>query len=267
MNQPYHQHFTVRLHDLDAWKQVRTNVLLQYLEATATAMSGAMGFPAAWYEAAGTAWVLRSIALQRCGAAAQDETVVAASWVSDQQRVRMWTEYEIRHEAGTPVAVGRAEWVYVDRRRQMPRALDQALLAEWPRGPASPLWEDAPALPPPAAVPAPAVWTHEVAFFEATEIRHTNNTFYAQWFEEAARRALRTWGYPVDQAPDAILPPAVVLHSLAIRFQRSTYPDDLVTATTRLVGVAPDGHRVALGHDLHGATPDLLVQAEAVYTF
>ena len=68
MNQPYHQHFTVRLHDLDAWKQVRTNVLLQYLEATATAMSGAMGFPAAWYEAAGTAW---SCAVSRSSAAAR----------------------------------------------------------------------------------------------------------------------------------------------------------------------------------------------------
>jgi acyl-CoA thioesterase FadM len=57
----------------------------------------------------------------------------------------------------------------------------------------------------------------------------------------------------------------LLLQSLAIRFHRSTYPDDVVTLTTRATHAAPDQHRVALGQDIYGATPDLLVQADAVY--
>ena len=265
MDQPYSQQFTVRLHDLDAWGQLRTNVLLQYLEQTATEMSGALGFPAAWYEQAGTAWVLRNISLQRCGPATHGDIVVTTSWVSDQRRVRMWTEYEVRHPAGAPVAVGRAEWAYVDRQRQMPRALDPALMTGWPVRAASALWQEVPSDPVPDPPPAPETMTHRVAFYEANAIRHTNNTVYAQWFEEAARLALRAWGYPIDLAPGAILPPALLLQSLAIRFHRSTYPDDVVTLTTRATHAAPDQHRVALGQDIYGATPDLLVQADAVY--
>jgi YbgC/YbaW family acyl-CoA thioester hydrolase len=265
MDQPYSQQFAVRLHDIDAWGQLRTNVLLQYLEQTATEMSGALGFPAAWYEQAGTAWVLRSLTLQRCGPARHGDTVVATSWVSDQQRVRMWTEYEIRQADGAPVAVGRAEWVYVDRQRQMPRALDPALMTGWPVRDASPLWQPLPQDPVPDPPCDPATMIRRVAWYEATEIRHTNNTVYAQWFEEAARLALRAWGYPLDLAPPAILPPALRLQSLAIRFQRSTYPDDEVTVTTRLTHSTTDQQRVTLKQEIQGAAGDSLVQADAIY--
>lgn len=167
----------------------------------------------------------------------------------------MWTESEIRHDAGPPLAVGRAEWVYVDRQRHLPSVLDPALMARWLRATASPLWQPAVAFSPPAAEPTPVHWSHEVAFYEATEIRHTNNTYYAQWFEEAPWRALRGWSYPVDLAQGAILPPAIRLHTITTRFQRSTYLDDEVTTTTHLVGVAPDACQVSLHHDLHGPTP------------
>ncbi len=266
MDQPYSRQFEVRLHDIDAWGRLRTNVILQYMEQTAHEVTSALGFPAAWYEQAGTAWVLRSITVQRCERATFGDTLVATTWVSDQQRVRMWTEYEIRHLSGAPVAVGKAEWVYVDRQRQMPRPLDLALMSGWPRNGASLLWQVMPLDPVPDPPAAPATMDRRVAFYEATAIRHTNNTVYAQWLEEAARLALVSWGYPLDLAPGAVLYPALLLQSLSIRFLRSTYPDDDVRLTTHATHASPDQHRVTLAQEIHAGAPEILLAADSVYT-
>ncbi len=89
----------------------------------AAAASTAAGFGADWYTAHGTAWVIRTLQLQRLGTAAYSDTLTLTTWVSTMARVRSWREYELCGAGGTPVAAGRVEWVYVDRVRQVPRSV------------------------------------------------------------------------------------------------------------------------------------------------
>src|SRR3954467_14442557 len=107
MNGPYIEHFDVRIPDLDAWGRLRTRSLMHYMEQTATDMSVAVGLDQAWYAAQGTAWSMRQMRLQRLAPVNYRDELTVAIWVSNTQRVRLATDYEIRLHDGTPVAVGR----------------------------------------------------------------------------------------------------------------------------------------------------------------
>jgi acyl-CoA thioesterase FadM len=147
MSAPFTRTFQVRLHDLDAWEDLRPSTLLRYMEQAATDLSIASDFDPAWYARQGTAWVMRNIRMQRLGQAAYGDELTVSTWVSNSQRIRIWSEYEVRHISGAPVAVGRAEWIYIDRQRRMPRPIDPAILAAWSAQEPSSLWQDVPTLP------------------------------------------------------------------------------------------------------------------------
>jgi acyl-CoA thioester hydrolase len=260
--QPYHMTVRVQTPDLDAWNRLRSTALLRYLEQLATAASAAAGFGVEWYAAQQTAWVIRTIRLQRLAEAAYGETLALTTWVSSMARVRSWREYEIRRADGTPVAAGRGEWVYVDRSRQAPRSVDPAIIAMFPLRPPTALVTEPPSLAP-LARPPQAV-TRRAWRYEADSMGHINNTVYADWFEEAAGDAVRAWGTPLaaPAAPGLLLLP----QALTITYLRSVQPGDTVTLTTTCTGAGPGGAPLALAQTITRAgEADALVRAETIY--
>ncbi len=262
MNDAYAQHFQVRLHDLDAWQRIRSSRLLQYMEQVAVDMSTAAGFAADWYVAQGTAWVMRGIQLQRVGPAEYGDELITTAWVSSSQRIRLWCEYEVRHVAGAPVAVGKAEWIYIDRARRMPRPIDPAILSAWPTQAASPLWKE-PAVLSPAASYDPHVITHTVYSYDADVMGHTNNTVYADWLEEAAGAALRAWDYPLDLPQPAAPKLRLDLQNLEIQYLGPTRPGDQVTLVSTYTG--SDTSDISLTQEICGPTGDTLVRSKTMY--
>jgi acyl-CoA thioesterase FadM len=260
--QPYHMTVRVPTPDLDAWNRLRTVALLRYLERLATAASTAAGFGADWYAAQQTAWVIRTIHLQRWGEVAYGETLSLTTWVSSMARVRSWREYEVRRADGTPIAGGRVEWVYVDRVRQQPRSVDPAIITMFPLLPPTELVTPPPALAP--AIRPPQTMARRAWRYEADSMGHVNNPVYADWLEEAAGDAVRAWGVPLADpaAPGLLLDP----HRTTITYLRSVRPGDTVTLTTTCTEAAPDNTALALSQTItpEGET-DVLIRAETRY--
>ena len=260
--QPYHMTVRVQTPDLDAWNRLRSAALLRYLEQLATAASAAAGFGVDWYAAQQTAWVIRTIRVQRLAEAAYGEPLTLTTWVSSMARVRSWREYEIRRADGTPVAGGRGEWVYVDRVRQAPRSVDPTIIAMFPLLPPTPLVTDPPAL---ALLPRPPHTSTRRAWrYEADSMGHINNTVYADWLEEAAGDAVRAWGTPLaDPAAPGLL---LTLDTITISYLRSVQPGDSVTLTTTCTGAGPGGSPLALAQTItHDGESEVLVRAETIY--
>ncbi len=260
--QPYHMTERVHTPDLDSWNRLRTAALLRYLEQLATAASTAAGFGADWYAARQTAWVIRTLSLQRLGAAAYGDTLTRTTWVSSMARVRSWREYELRRADGTPVAAGRVEWVYVDRVRQLPRSVDPEIIAQFFTLPPTALVTPVPSLPP--ASRPPHIVTRRSWRYEADSMGHINNTVYADWLEEAAGDAVRAWGVALADpaAPGLLLDP----QATTITYLRSVRPGDTVLITTTCTGAAPDGTALALAQTItYPDAPDVLIRAETFY--
>lgn len=260
--QPYHMTERVRSPDLDAWNRLRTSALLRYLEHLATAASTAAGFGADWYAAQGTAWVIRTLILQRLGTAAYGDTLTLTTWVSTMARVRSWREYELRGADGTPVAAGRVEWVYVDRVRQLPRSVDPPIIAQFFTLPPTELIRPVPPLPP--ASRPPHTSTRRTWRYEADSMGHINNTVYADWLEEAAGDAVCAWGTPLaaPAAPGLLLDP----HMTTITYLRSVRPGDTVLLTTTCTGADPAGRTLDLAQTItYPDAPDVLIRAETRY--
>ena len=152
MTEPYIQPFDVHIGEVDAWGRLRTRTLLSYMEQAVTDMSVAVGLDHKWYEAQGAAWAMRQTQVRRFAPVAYREPLLVAVWVSSSQRVRLTTDYEVRKQDGTPVALGRSEWIYIDRASRRPRTLDPEITAQWPHGASSALW---PEQPTPPTLPAP----------------------------------------------------------------------------------------------------------------
>jgi|SRR5579859_612545 len=265
MPELYTEHFSVRFHDVDAWESLHTSALLRYMEQTASNMSGAAGFDRAWYADHGTAWIVRSTTLQRFVYIGYQDELTLAAWVSNYQRVRVYIDYETRR-GGEPVAVGRSEWVYLDRSNQRPRAVDPQILETWFRQAPSSLWSAA--VPPLDYEPLrqeqpPYILTRVVYSYEGEVLGVTNNAVYADWFDDAARRALGSWGYPL-----ALFPPAVMKldqQFLLIQYLGPTRPGDLVTITTTCTGKDRTNQQITILQELAGVNGERLIRAESRY--
>jgi acyl-CoA thioesterase FadM len=264
--QPYNEPIRVRTNDLDAWNRLRARSLLSYMEQAATSASAAAGFGADWYAARQTAWLIRRARLLRLGNAAYAETLTATTWISTMARVRSTRQYEIRHADGTPVAVGDVEWVYIDRVRARPTAVDPDIIALFPLRDSSPLfaaWPEVPPGPTPAP-PPPHAATRQAYRYEADTMGHVNNTIYADWLEEAAGDALRAWGTAL--AAPAAAGPRAEIAAITITYLRSAVPGDAVAITTTQTGADPAARRLALVQEIRAAGgSDVLVEAESIY--
>lgn len=118
-----HEHRrTVTPADIDVLGHVNN---LRYLEWTLDAAmehSEAVGWPWSRYEALGSAWVVRSHAIEYLRPAFLADEVVVRTWVSELARVSSRRKYAIARGDGTVLARAETLWVYVSRRT---RAIDR----------------------------------------------------------------------------------------------------------------------------------------------
>jgi YbgC/YbaW family acyl-CoA thioester hydrolase len=194
-----HKHesvFGVRLYDLDTFGDLRAATWLRFMWQAATDASSAAGFDLAWYQRAGTIWLIRRTILECLEPVSYGEEITIRTWVSDIRRVRSQREYEMRRADRTLVARGSTDWVYVDRARGKPirvaAELQRGLMPDGviaqPRTPAKPL------VPPPRCLRT----SRRVEFAAIDSLAHVNNAVYAIYLEQSLYDALATHGWALD---------------------------------------------------------------------
>jgi len=259
----YQAQFRVRSDDVGPWGDLPPRTLAAYLEQTARDASTDAGFDDPWYAAQGTAWIIRRLTLARFAPLRYQDSVAVTTWISQLGRVRSSRDYEVVGPAGTPAAAGRADWVYVDRARGAPRAIDRQLLASFEPGPHTPLLGA-----PPAADPLPVagrVFTmpQRAYRYDADSLGHVNNTVYLAWLDEALADAGAVAGLPAAPAGG----PGIRLHGTwyVVDYLRSALPGDPLTITSRLTGTG-DGGRVLVWSQEIGRGVDVLLRCESRQT-
>ncbi|MGH2516324.1 MAG: acyl-[acyl-carrier-protein] thioesterase, partial [Ktedonobacterales bacterium] len=202
--------------------------LLRYLEYIATEASAYLGFDYRWYEAHGSAWVVRDMSLALSRLPGIDDELALATWLSDYKRVQAVREYAV-WDAKTSrlLARARARWAYIDRYRGTPMRVHDELLARFPLLGAA---------MPPVQVRAGQVsghieTTHAVELtareYEADTQQHVNNCAYVDWLYDALHQALAT--SPVLAAGRAALP-----RRFRMEYARPTLPGQAVRIETAI---------------------------------
>lgn len=193
--------FRVNIYNVDAWGELRSNVLLRWLQQAASDASAAAGFDVAWYARAGTLWVIRRTIVEYQAPAHYEDLLAVRTWVADLRRVRSQREYEVRRTAdGTLVARASTDWVYVDLARGAPaRPPEEMRQRLMPEVGAQPRPSRAAADPPPFAARS----GRRVELTDLDSVGHVNNAHYAVYVEQAVCDALAAGGWSIDPAPGA----------------------------------------------------------------
>src|SRR5947209_7708204 len=95
----YARLFRVRSYECDWLGHVNNAVYQHYLEQIAIEASDDAGFDGPWYDAHGTAWVLRGVTVEVLRPAISRDVLEVSTWVSSWRRVRAQREYHIRRPA------------------------------------------------------------------------------------------------------------------------------------------------------------------------
>jgi acyl-CoA thioester hydrolase len=229
----------VRLYDLDPRGQVSCATLFRYFEETAMQASSHLGFTLDWYNERGQFWVIRTIRLERSGAAQYEDDLEIRTWVSAMTRVRADRNYLVRRvRDGRVLARATANWVYLDRRASYPARIAPEIVAMFtnPEPPAlSPREENKSWLG--LDVDVQGQSARRALYFEADSARHTNNAVYVDWLEEALRETLLARGYalPMDAGP------SLWFYRHSLEYLNSARPGDDLEIVTQLVGRGKSG--------------------------
>src|SRR5688572_2338140 len=117
-------------------------MLAQYLEQAAWEGSEDAGFDDAWYRERNSGVIIRRRTLARFGAVRYQDTLAIQNWISALAEVRSSRDCEVRGRDDALVAAGRADWVYVDRTRQVPIAIPDLVSQTFEPGGFTPLLVD-----------------------------------------------------------------------------------------------------------------------------
>ncbi|MDQ2809224.1 MAG: thioesterase [Chloroflexota bacterium] len=250
----------VRIHDVDAWGTVPAQVLAAYVENAAWEASADAGFTETWYRTLGVAWVIHRLTLLRLGPLEYGDRLTTRTWISSLGRVRSSRDYEMSDPAGTPVLTGRADWVFIDRERRVPKGIDRAIVDTFECG-APTAWLVAPPTADPLPAPGrPFTLTQRVYRYDADSLGHVNNTIYLRWLDEALAAALVAAGLPLA-APGT---PGLRLEGTryVVDYLRSARPGDTLTITSRLTGTSDNGATLEWTQEIRCAdAPDVLIRA------
>jgi acyl-CoA thioester hydrolase len=220
--------------DVDACGELRTSALLRLLQETATRASTDAGFDPAYYERAGTMWLVRRTALERFAPARYEDDVVVTTWIADFRRVRSRRDYELRC-GDRLVARAHTDWVYCDGANR-PRRIPAEMLDTFaPEGAVALERTPFPEEPPP---PTAAVSKRRVELHELDALRHVNNANYVDWVEQATYDAVAAAGWPLAAQLAAGGRFRAVAHDL--EYLDAALPDEVVTVTSWWHGVASD---------------------------
>jgi acyl-CoA thioester hydrolase len=213
--------------DVDAFGELRSAVLLRFLQETATRASTAAGFDPAFYERHGTLWLVRRTTLTQLAPIRYGDDLEATTWIADFRRVRSRRDYEV-HAGDGLVARASTDWVYVDRASVRPRRIPIELQAAFGLEGAEPLAR----LPFPAGVPPAhaARSTRRIELHDLDALRHVNNATYAHYIEQAAHDADTAVGWPLAVQLAAGGRFRTVAHDLEY-LDAAVYGDELVIVT------------------------------------
>jgi acyl-CoA thioester hydrolase len=224
----------VRLYDLDLRNQVSCATLFRYFEETAMQASSHLGFTLNWYEERGQFWVIRTMRLERNGAAEYEDELEIRTWVSAMTRVRADRNYLVRRaQDGRVVARATANWVYLDRKTMYPARIAPEIVAMFNEA-------EPPTLPPragrksffPLETAIESTTIRRAAYYEADSAKHTNNAIYVDWLEEAIRDTLLARGYLLQLDGG----PALWFYRHSLEYLNSARPGDELEIATRLLG-------------------------------
>ncbi len=213
--------------DVDAFGELRSAVLLRFLQETATRASTAAGFDPAFYERHGTLWLVRRTTLTRLTPIRYGDDLEATTWIADFRRVRSRRDYAV-HAGDRLVARASTDWVYVERAGARPRRIPVELQTAFGFDGAEPLGR--PPFPdgiPPARA---ARGTRRVELHDLDALRHVNNATYVHYVEQAAQDADAGagWSLAVQLAAGGRF--RVVAHDLEY-LDAAVYGDELVIVT------------------------------------
>jgi acyl-ACP thioesterase len=216
----------VRSYEVGRDGRIGLGSVLRYLEYVATEASTARGFDWRWYEAHGSAWVVRDMRLRLGLLPGIGERLELATWLSSWGRVQAYREYAVwEPESGHLLVRGQARWAYVDRVRGTPLRIHDELLVRF-GVPGHPM--RAAMLPVAAAAPDSTTRTLDLTArtYETDINQHINNTVYADWLSEGLAAA-RAPGLPWQ------------LRATHITYARPALPGEAI--------------RVETSHALHGS--------------
>lgn len=208
--------------------------ILRYLEHVATEASAYLGFDYRWYEAHGSAWVVREMNLALAHLPGIDDELVLATWLSDYKRVQASREYAVwDRRSRRHVARAQARWAYIDRYRGIPMRIHDELHARFPLL-GHPMRIHDTRLAGSTRQPETRRDFELVAReYEADTQQHVNNCAYVDWLNVAL-------GDAVTASPELAAGRTVRPRRYRIEYARPTLPGDAVRIDTAL---APAGSR------------------------
>lgn len=217
--------------------------ILRYLEYIATEASAYQGFDHEWYEAHGSAWVVREMSLLLAYAPGIDDELILATWLSEYRRVQAYREYTVWDaHTGRRVARARARWAYIDRYRGTPMRVHDDLLARFPMLSHTMRMREMGhnhAATAPASTPARHVEL-VAREYEADTQQHINNCIYVDWLYDAL-------GATLGDAPELLAGKTPRPRWYHIEYARPTLPGGAVriattiqSASTRMLTVAQE---------------------------
>ncbi len=237
----------VRSYEVGRDGRIGLGSVLRYLEHLATEASTARGFDWRWYEAHGSAWVVRDMRLRLGTLPGIGERLELVTWLSSWGRVQAYREYAVwTPVSGHLLARGQARWAYVDRVRGTPLRLHDELMVRF-GVPGYPMRaETLPVVAVPSSEDAVAQTLDLTArVYEADINQHINNTVYADWLSEGLAAALTPGGrWQARAAHITYARPALPGDTIRVETSRAPHGSRGLLVAQRITGAASGAEHV-----------------------
>jgi acyl-CoA thioesterase FadM len=176
--------YRVRFDEATPRGLVRGSALLGYVQDVAWRHSEALGFPRAWYEEKGVAWLVRAVEARILAPISDGEGVTVTTRLTGYRKVMARRETQVAGPAGELRAVILIDWAMTDGRVpvRIPAEFERAPI-DGP-GPFAPVRVDLPPSPPTASL-----LRFSPRLRELDPMNHANNSVYLDWLDEAVAAA------------------------------------------------------------------------------
>ena len=225
----------IRSYEGDAWGLLPASGLMRYLEESAVSAARDVGYGREFHEERGSAWVIKRMSLQVLAPVRIHERLEISTWISHFDRVRGGREYRVTNSGtGESVAVGLAEWVYLERKTLRPLAIPRELSVDFDV-PGAPLGEYEQPVLPPAGRELEFKSERRAEWHECDSMGHVNNTVYVDWLDDAWRAVMHEFGWNVGELRERGIQMRGEHYKLD--YKRGALPGDLLLINTRVTGL------------------------------
>ncbi|HUP28217.1 MAG TPA: thioesterase family protein [Chloroflexia bacterium] len=261
MVRKYRWTLRVRSYEGDAWGQVPAAGLLRYLEQSAIDAAADAGYGREFHQQHNSAWVIRRMTLIAQAPARPGDDLEITTWLSHFAKVRGGREYQVRNAgSGEMLAMGLAEWVYINRQTMVPIAIPPELGKGFDV-PGAPIGSyDLPDVGQ-SGTPAEFTYSRRALWHETDSMEHINNAVYADWLDEAVRSSLDRVGWGTARLKEMGFQLRGEYYNLD--YKRAAVPGMEVAVSTSIVGVS--GRLCSVRQAICDAEGRVLLAANSVY--